>query len=74
MSSAIGMMGVKPIPEAKGNKALAKATVDYIAKIAAAVGEITQDEQLLAIGDGLGKVLPNMSANRADLIPPAPAA
>jgi hypothetical protein len=51
MSSALGQMGLKKMlkPSAE-NKRIA---LTYVGKLALAIGEITGDEQLLQIGQGI---------------------
>lgn len=73
--SALGHMGVKRFPGAKGKPGVAQATIAYIAAIARVIGDITKDPQLMAIGKGLGDRLQQQAGNApqptAEVEPPA---
>ena len=70
--SAMGRWGEEKFNIGK-QPGMAKATTTYIAKIAKAIGEITGDPQLSAIGAGLGSRLPR-EAPGGDVSQPAMAA
>ena len=67
--SAMGNWGEQKFNIAK-RPGMTKVTTTYIAKIAKAIGEITGDPQLSAIGAGLGSRLPR-EAPGGDVSQPA---